>query len=46
MVGRKAARIAWALYWPTPSIFTGAEPVPIESLWQRAWVSLGDSFPG
>ncbi len=45
LVGRKAARIAWALYGRAVD-FTGAEPVPIESLWQRAWVSLGDSFSG
>lgn len=43
LVGRKPARIAWALYG-LASDFADAQPVPIETLWQRSWVSLGDSF--
>lgn len=45
LVGRKAARIAWALYGRAEA-FAEAVPVPVESLWERNWVSLGDGFAG
>jgi DNA-binding transcriptional LysR family regulator len=43
LVGRRAARIAWALYGRA-SEFSDAGDVGIESLWERNWVSLGDQF--
>jgi DNA-binding transcriptional LysR family regulator len=43
LVGRKAARIAWALYGLAADFPEGGSE-PIEALWQRSWVSLGESF--
>jgi DNA-binding transcriptional LysR family regulator len=43
LVGRKAARIAWALYGRAAD-FSDAEAVEIESLWEQRWVSLGEQF--
>ena len=43
LVGRKAARIAWALYGRADA-FADASAVPIESLFEHSWVSLGDGF--
>ncbi len=43
LIGRKPARIAWALYGRS-SDFPGPELPPIEALWQREWVSLGEQF--
>src|SRR3954447_9994292 len=45
LVGRRAARIAWALYgratdFPTPG------GVDLVSLYQRPWIALGDNFGG
>ncbi|KPF72702.1 LysR family transcriptional regulator [Bosea sp. AAP35] len=45
LVGRKAARIAWALYGRAGD-FAEAGPVEIESLWEHSWVSLGEGFNG
>ncbi len=45
LVGRRAARIAWALYGRA-SDFPERHGVEMESLWQRNWVSLGDQFAG
>jgi len=43
LVGRKSARIAWALYGRAVD-FPEAERPSRESLWERSWVSLGDQF--
>ncbi len=43
LVGRKPARIAWALYGRAED-FPGPETASEDSLWQRAWVSLGEQF--
>ncbi|WP_353186881.1 LysR family transcriptional regulator [Bosea sp. (in: a-proteobacteria)] len=43
LIGRKPARIAWALYGRS-SDFPGPELPPVEALWQRQWVSLGEQF--
>lgn len=43
LVGRRAARIAWALYGRA-SDFVGRADVDIEALYDRNWVSLGDQF--
>lgn len=43
LVGRKPARIAWALYGRAAD-FSGALPLDEDSLWERPWVSLGDQF--
>jgi DNA-binding transcriptional LysR family regulator len=43
LVGRRAARIAWALYGRTAD-FPEACDVPPEDLWERKWVSMGDQF--
>ncbi|AMJ63220.1 LysR family transcriptional regulator [Bosea sp. PAMC 26642] len=45
LVGRRAARIAWALYGRA-SDFVGETDAGIEALWGRNWVSLGDQFTG
>lgn len=45
LVGRRAARIAWALYGRAAD-FAGSEPIEPTSLWQRKWVSLGEHFAG
>ncbi|SFH98376.1 DNA-binding transcriptional regulator, LysR family [Bosea sp. OK403] len=43
LVGRRAARIAWALYGRIAD-FPEAADISIESLWARNWISLGDQF--
>lgn len=43
LIGRKPARIAWALYGRAAD-FPDAELPSRESLWERSWVSLGDQF--
>lgn len=43
LVGRRPARIAWALYGRGVDFPDGGE-VAIESLWERNWVSLGEQF--
>ncbi|WP_244491269.1 LysR family transcriptional regulator [Bosea sp. Root381] len=43
LVGRRPARIAWALYGRGADFADGGE-VAMESLWQRNWVSLGEQF--
>jgi DNA-binding transcriptional LysR family regulator len=43
LVGRRAARIAWALYGRAAD-FVGEADAGIETLWGRNWVSLGDQF--
>ena len=43
LVGRKPARIAWALYGRTAD-FLGGELPSLESLWERNWVALGEQF--
>ena len=43
LIGRKPARIAWALYGRAAD-FPGAQPPSTEELWQRGWVSLGEQF--
>ncbi|HEY5793757.1 MAG TPA: LysR family transcriptional regulator [Bosea sp. (in: a-proteobacteria)] len=43
LVGRRAARIAWALYGRAAD-FSDAGTVPIEELWEQRWVSLGEQF--
>lgn len=45
LIGRRAARIAWALYGRA-SDFPDAGDIGIEQLWTRNWVSLGDQFTG
>jgi DNA-binding transcriptional LysR family regulator len=42
LVGRRAARIAWALYGAASEFPDG--PLPEELLRERPWVSLGDQF--
>lgn len=43
LVGRRAARIVWALYGRAAD-FADAGEVGIESLWAHRWVSLGEQF--
>jgi len=43
LIGRKPARIAWALYGRAAD-FPDIEPPPVEELWQRSWISLGEEF--
>ncbi|MDX3805369.1 LysR family transcriptional regulator [Bosea thiooxidans] len=43
LIGRKPARIAWALYGRRAD-FPGPELPSSEDLWQRQWVSLGEQF--
>lgn len=43
LIGRKPARIAWALYGRSAD-FPGPELPSSEDLWQRKWVSLGEQF--
>lgn len=43
LVGRRAARIAWALYGRAAE-FSEAGEVAIEALWGHKWVSMGDQF--
>lgn len=43
LVGRKPARIAWALYGRAAD-FPGSEPPGEDALWQRPWISLGEQF--
>ncbi|MGX5733165.1 LysR family transcriptional regulator [Bosea thiooxidans] len=43
LIGRKPARIAWALYGRAAD-FPDTEPPPIEALWQRRWISMGEEF--
>jgi DNA-binding transcriptional LysR family regulator len=43
LVGRRAARIAWALYGPVRE-FSGVENIDVASLYERPWVSLGDDL--
>lgn len=43
LVGRRAARIAWALYGRGED-FTDARAIPVEALWRHRWVSLGDQL--
>ncbi|PZN97065.1 MAG: LysR family transcriptional regulator, partial [Hyphomicrobiales bacterium] len=45
LVGRRAARIAWALYGRA-SDFTEAGTIEIGHLWEHRWVSLGEQFTG
>jgi DNA-binding transcriptional LysR family regulator len=45
LVGRRAARIAWALYGRTLD-FSEPEPIEPAALWERTWVSLGEHFAG
>lgn len=45
LVGRRAARIAWALYGRAAD-FSDTGTVAIESLWGHRWVSLGEQFTG
>lgn len=43
LIGRKPARIAWALYGRAAD-FPGADLPSVESLWERSWISLGEQF--
>lgn len=43
LIGRKPARIAWALYGRAAD-FPDAESPTTESLWERSWISLGEQF--
>ncbi|MFJ5370149.1 LysR family transcriptional regulator [Bosea sp. CER48] len=43
LIGRKPARIAWALYGRAED-FPAADPPSVESLWDRSWISLGEQF--
>lgn len=43
LIGRKPARIVWALYGRAVDYPDAARP-PVEELWQRSWVSLGEEF--
>jgi len=43
LIGRKPARIAWALYGRAAD-FSDAELPGVESLWERSWISLGEQF--
>ncbi len=43
LIGRKPARIAWALFGRAAD-FPDSEPPPIEALWQRNWISMGEEF--
>lgn len=43
LVGRRTARIAWALYGRIAD-FPEAADIAIENLWARNWISLGDQF--
>jgi DNA-binding transcriptional LysR family regulator len=43
LVGRRAGRIAWALYGRIGD-FPEACDIPLEDLWARKWVSMGDQF--
>lgn len=43
LIGRKPARIAWALYGRGAD-FPGPNPPLAETLWDRSWVSLGEQF--
>jgi DNA-binding transcriptional LysR family regulator len=43
LIGRKPARIAWALYGRSAD-FPGPELPSSEDLWRRKWVSLGEQF--
>jgi DNA-binding transcriptional LysR family regulator len=45
LIGRRAARIAWALYGRAAD-FPNTSDIGIEQLWTRSWVSLGDQFTG
>ena len=43
LIGRKPARIAWALYGRAADFADAALP-DVESLWERSWISLGEQF--
>ncbi|CAM5196289.1 LysR family transcriptional regulator [Bosea thiooxidans] len=43
LVGRKPARIAWALYGRAADFPDAASPEP-SLLWERNWISLGEQF--
>ena len=43
LVGRRTARIAWALYGRAADVTEPGTPA-MEALWQRRWVSLGEEF--
>lgn len=43
LIGRRAARIGWALYGRATDFADGERP-PEETLRERRWVSLGDQF--
>ncbi len=43
LIGRKPARIAWALYGRAAD-FPGPNPPLAEALWDCRWVSLGEQF--
>lgn len=43
LVGRRTARIAWALYGRAADV-TEPNPPAMDALWQRRWVSLGEEF--
>lgn len=43
LVGRRTARIAWALYGRAADVTEPGTPA-LEALWQRRWVSLGEEF--
>ena len=45
LIGRRLARIGWALYG-AETAFPRPEPVDAESLYERDWVSLGESLAG
>jgi DNA-binding transcriptional LysR family regulator len=45
LVGRRVARIAWALYGRAAD-FPKPEPVALHDLGDRPWVSLGDNLAG